>query len=99
MLTLIQIEFSIRSKRQLPCGPGWMLTRQLMEQLQYNLLLRWFVRLATDDPVWVPTLFFKNRDRLVNTDIAHKFLAAILAHEKVTPLLSDDHFYVDGTLV
>jgi transposase len=85
--SLVQILFSIRSERQ------------LMEQLQYNLLFRWFVGLGIDDPVWVPTVFSKNRDRLLNTDIARKFLAAILAHDKVAPLLSDDHFSVDGTLV
>lgn len=85
--SLVQILFSIRSERQ------------LMEQLQYNLLFRWFVGLGIDDPVWVPTVFSKNRDRLLNTDIARKFLAAVLAHEKVAPLLSDDHFSVDGTLV
>src|SRR5882757_9178206 len=84
---LIQILFSIRSERQ------------LMDQMHYNLLFRWFVGLGIDDPVWVPTVFSKNRDRLLNTDIARKFLAAILAHDKVAPLLSDDHFSVDGTLV
>ena len=72
---LIQILFSIRSERQ------------LMEQMQYNLLFRWFVGLGIDDPVWVPTVFTKNRDRLLNTDIARKFLAAILAHKDVAPLL------------
>jgi len=84
---LIQILFSIRSERQ------------LMEQMQYNLLFRWFVGLGIDDPVWVPTVFTKNRDRLLNTDIARKFLAAILAHKHVAPLLSDEHFSVDGTLI
>ena len=84
---LIQILFSIRSERQ------------LMEQLQYNLLFRWFVGLGIDEAVWVPTVFSKNRDRLMTTDIARKLMAAILAHEKVAPLLSDDHFSVDGTLV
>ena len=84
---LIQILFSIRSERQ------------LMEQLQYNLLFRWFVGLGIDDPVWVPTVFTKNRDRLLNSEIARKFLAAILAHKDVAPLLSDEHFSVDGTLV
>ena len=84
---LIQILFSIRSERQ------------LMEQMQYNLLFRWFVGLGIDDPVWVPTVFSKNRDRLLNTDIARKFLAAILAHKDVAPLLSDEHFSVDGTLI
>jgi hypothetical protein len=85
--SLIQILFSIRSERQ------------LMEQMQYNLLFRWFVGLGIDDHVWVPTVFTKNRDRLLTTDIARKFLAAILAHREVAPLLSDEHFSVDGTLV
>jgi transposase len=84
---LIQILFSIRSERQ------------LMEQMQYNLLFRWFVGLGVDDPVWVPTVFTKNRDRLLNTDIARQFLAAILAHKDVAPLLSNEHFSVDGTLI
>ena len=84
---LVQILFSIRSERQ------------LMEQLEYNLLLRWFVGLSIDEPVWVPTVFTKNRDRLLTTDMSQKLMAAILAHEKVAPLLSDDHFSVDGTLV
>ncbi len=84
---LVQILFSIRSETQ------------LMEQMQYNLLFRWFVGLSVDEPVWVPTVFTKNRDRLLNADIAKKLMAAILAHEKVAPLLSDDHFSVDGTLV
>jgi len=84
---LVQILFSIRSERQ------------LMEQLEYNLLFRWFVGLSIDEPVWVPTVFTKNRDRLLNTDMSQKLMAAILAHEKVAPLLSDDHFSVDGTLV
>ena len=70
-----------------------------MEQMQYNLLFRWFVGLGIDDPVWAATVFTKNRDRLLNTDIARKFLAAILANAQVAPLLSDDHFSVDGTLV
>ena len=70
-----------------------------MEQMQYNLLFRWFVGLGIDDPVWVPTVFSKNRDRLLTTDIARKFLAAILAHAQVAPLLSDEHFSVDGTLI
>jgi transposase len=84
---LVQILFSIRSETQ------------LMEQMQYNLLFRWFVGLSVDEPVWVPTVFTKNRDRLLNADIAKKLMTAILAHETVAPLLSDDHFSVDGTLV
>lgn len=85
--SLIQILFSVRSERQ------------LMEQMQYNLLFRWFVGLGIDDPVWVPTVFSKNRDRLLTTDMSRKFLAAILTHREVAPLLSDEHFSVDGTLV
>ena len=84
---LVQILFGVRSETQ------------LMEQMQYNLLFRWFVGLSVDEPVWVPTVFTKNRDRLLNADIAKKLMAAILAHEKVAPLLSDDHFSVDGTLI
>ena len=84
---LVQILFSIRSEMQ------------PMEQMQYNLLFRWFVGLSIDEAVWVPTVFTKNRDRLLNADIARKLMTAILAHEKVAPLLSDDHFSVDGTLV
>ncbi|WP_299845178.1 IS5 family transposase [uncultured Jannaschia sp.] len=85
--SLIQILFSVRSERQ------------LMEQMQYNLLFRWFVGLGIDDPVWVPTVFAKNRDRLLTTDMSRKVMAAILAHREVAPLLSDDHFSVDGTLI
>ena len=65
----------------------------------YNLLFRWFVGLGIDDPVWVPTVFTKNRDRLLTTDMSRKVMAAILAHPEVKPLLSDEHFSVDGTLV
>ncbi len=79
--------FSVRSERQ------------LLEQMQYNLLFRWFVGLGIDDPVWVPTVFTKNRDRLLTTEISRKMMAAILAHREVAPLLSDAHFSVDGTLV
>ncbi|MGI9355991.1 MAG: IS5 family transposase, partial [Rhizobiaceae bacterium] len=84
---LLQVFYSIRSERQ------------LMEQLDYNLLFRWFVGLGIDDPVWVPTVFTKNRDRLLAGDVAHVFLQAILAHDEVRPLLSDEHFSVDGTLI
>jgi transposase len=85
--SLIQLLFSVRSERQ------------LMEQMQYNLLFRWFVGLGIDDPVWVPTVFSKNRDRLLTTDMSRKVMAAILAHREVAPLLSDEHFSVDGTLI
>jgi transposase len=85
--SLLQILFSIRSERQ------------LMEQMNYNLMFRWFVGLGIDDPVWVPTVFTKNRDRLLSTEMSRKVMAAILAHREVAPLLSDEHFSVDGTLV
>ena len=85
--SLLQILFSIRSERL------------LMEQMDYNLLFRWFVGLGIDDLVWVPTVFTKNRDRLLTTDMSRKVMAAILAHPEVKPLLSDEHFSVDGTLV
>ena len=84
---LLQILFSVRSERQ------------LMEQMNYNLMFRWFVGLGIDDPVWVPTVFTKNRDRLLTTEMSRKVMAAILAHREVAPLLSDEHFSVDGTLV
>jgi hypothetical protein len=70
-----------------------------MEQMDYNLMFRWFVGLGIDDPVWVPTVFSKNRDRLLSTEMSRKVMAAILAHREVAPLLSDEHFSVDGTLV
>ncbi len=62
-------------------------------------MFRWFFGLSIDEAVWVSTVFTKNSDRLLNTGMAQKLLAAILAHEKVAPLLSDDYFSVDGTLV
>jgi len=82
--SLLQILFSIRSERP------------LMEQMDYNLLFRWFVGLGIDDRVWVPTVFTRNRDRLPTTDMSRKVMAAILAHPEVKPLLSDEHFSVDG---
>jgi transposase len=84
---LLQVFYTIRSERQ------------LMEQLHYNLLYRWFVGLGVDDPVWVPTVFTKNRDRLLEADVARKFLAALLNHKEVRTLLSDEHFSVDGTQI
>src|SRR5204862_7186163 len=73
--------------------------RQLMEQLDYNLLYRWFVGLSPDDPVWDPTTFTKNRERLQNGDVFTKFMTRLLNHSQVKPLLSDEHFSVDGTLI
>jgi len=84
---LLQAFYTIRSERQ------------LMEQLDYNLLYRWFVGLGVDEPVWVPTVFSKNRDRLLEAEVARKFLAALLNHKEVRTLLSDEHFSVDGTQI
>ena len=84
---LLQALYSVRSERQ------------LMEQLNYNLLFRWFVGLGIDDAVWVPTVFSKNRDRLLDADFAKKFMSQLLAHKAVRGLLSDEHFSVDGTLI
>src|SRR6201998_349452 len=84
---LIQALYGIRSERQ------------LMEQLNYNLLYRWFVGLSPDDPVWDPTTFTKNRERLQAGEIFEKFMTRLLNHPQVKPLLSDQHFSVDGTLI
>jgi transposase len=70
-----------------------------MEQLDYNLLFRWFAGSGLDDPVWDHSTYSKNRDRLLEADVARKVLKAMLAHPKVAPLLSDEHVSVDGTLV
>ena len=66
-----------------------------MEQLDDDLLLRWFVGLGVDEPIWGVTVFTKNRDRLVESAIAAKFLAAVMARPELDPLLSDEHFSVD----
>ena len=84
---LLQAFFTVRSERQ------------LMEQLTYNMRFRWFVGLSMDAPVWDVTVFTKNRDRLLAGDIACGFLAAVLADPQVRPLLSDEHFSVDGSLI
>jgi transposase len=84
---LLQVFYGIRSERQ------------LMEQLDYNLLYRWFVGLSPDDPVWDPTTFTKNRERLQSGEVFTKFMSKLLDHPKVKPLLSDEHFSVDGTLI
>lgn len=84
---LLQILFTIRSERL------------LMEQLSYNLLFRWFVGLNMDEEVWVPTVYSKNRDRLLESDIAGKFFAQVLDQARTAGLLSDEHFSVDGTLI
>jgi transposase len=84
---LLQAFFSIRSERQ------------LMEQLTYNIMFRWFFGLSMDASVWDVTVFTGNRDRLLEGDIARRFIAAILVDPQVKPLLSDDHFSVDGTMI
>jgi IS5 family transposase len=73
--------------------------RLLLEQLQYNLLFRWFVGLGPDDPIWHPTTFTKNRERLLNEELMARFLNKVMAAPEVQPLLSDEHFSVDGTLL
>ena len=84
---LIQAFYSVRSERQ------------LMEQMNYNLLFRWFVGLSVDEPVWDASTFCKNRDRLLAGDIAAAFMAAVLNTNEVKVLLSAEHFSVDGTLI
>ena len=85
--SLLQMFFTIRSERL------------LMERLDYDLMFRWFVGLGIDDPVWDHSTYSKNRDRLLDADIARKFLSLIVEHPEVSPLLSDEHFTVDGTLI
>jgi transposase len=84
---LVQILYSIRSERL------------LMEQLEYNLLFRWFVGLDMDDPVWTPTTFTKNRDRLLAGEVARAFFEDVTGQARALQLLSDEHFTVDGTLL
>ena len=83
---LLQMLYTVRSERL------------LMEQLQYNLLFRWFVGLSMDDPVWVPTVFSKNRDRLLEGDIAAAFFDAVVDQAKTAGLLSDEHFTAVGSV-
>ena len=70
-----------------------------MEQLGYNLLFRWFVGLGIDDPAWDVTVFTKNRERLLEGEVAQRLLAAVLNQAEVEALLSDEHFSVDGALI
>src|SRR5216684_6929315 len=84
---LLQMLYSIRSERL------------LMEEMDYNLLFRWFVGLNADDAVWDATVFTKNRDRLLEADIAKEFLARVVEQARTKGLTSDEHFTVDGTLV
>jgi transposase len=84
---LLQAFYSIRSERQ------------LVERIEYDLLFRWFVGLGIEDPVWDATTFTKNRDRLLEGEVAQQFLAALLTQPRVKRLLSSEHFSVDGTLL
>src|SRR5216110_388720 len=84
---LLQVLYTIRSERL------------LMEQLDYNLLFRWFVGLEMDDPIWNPTVFTKNRERLLAGEIARAFFDRVVAQARERGLLSDEHFTVDGTLI
>jgi transposase len=84
---LLQVFYGVRSERQ------------LMEQLDYNLLYRWFVGLSPDAAVWDATTFTKNRERLQHGDVFNRFMERLLRHRDVIPLLSDEHFSVDGTLI
>ena len=84
---LLQVLYTVRSERM------------LMEQLDYNLLFRWFVGLNLDDPVWDATVFTKNRERLLRGAVAKTFFAEVLAQARSRDLLSTEHFTVDGTLI
>ena len=84
---LLQAFYSLRSERQ------------LMDRVEFDLLFRWFVGIGVDDPVWDHSSFSKNRDRLLEGEIAAKFLAAVLSQPRVKRLLSNEHFSVDGTLI
>ena len=87
LASLLQAFYGIRSERL------------LLEQLHYNLLFRWFVGLSPDDPIWHPTTFTKNRERLLNEEVMGRFLQTLMGAPEVKPLLSDEHFSVDGTLL
>src|SRR6516225_3644858 len=84
---LLQVLYTVRSERM------------LMEQLDYNLLFRWFVGLNIDDPVWDATVFTKNRQRLLQGEVAQSFFAEVLAQARSRGLLATEHFTVDGTLI
>src|SRR5881628_2534022 len=81
---LLQVLYSIRSERL------------LMEQFDYNLLFRWFVGLNMDDPVWAPSVFSKNREQLLEGEIANRFFDSVQAQAVAHRLISDEHFTVDG---
>ena len=84
---VLQLLYSVRSERM------------LMEQLEYNLLFRWFVGLSTNESVWHPTVFTKNRDRLLKGAVSEEFFTLVVGQARERKLLSDEHFTVDGTLI
>src|SRR4029078_4517280 len=84
---LIQMLYSVRSERL------------LMEEIDYSILFRWFVGLNLDEPVWDVTVFTKNRDRLLEADVAREFLCEVVSQARSSNLTSDEHFSVDGTLI
>jgi len=84
---LLQAFYSVRSERQ------------LMERMEFDLLFRWFVGLGADEPVWDPSSFSKNRERLLDGDVAARFLATLMGRPRIKRLLSSDHFSVDGTMI
>src|SRR5271170_5726710 len=85
--SLLMVLYSVRSERQ------------LMEQMNYNLLFRWFVGLEMDDPVWDVTVFTKNRERLIDGEVSQRLLQSVLVEAREEQLLSEEHFTVDGTLI
>jgi transposase len=84
--SLLQSLYTVRSERL------------LMEEIDYSVLFRWFIGLGMDEPIWSPTTFSKNRERLLQSDIAAAFFDAVLAQARAAALLSDEHFTVDGTV-
>ena len=84
---LLQALYTVRSERL------------LMEEIDYSVLFRWFIGLSMDDPIWSPTVFSKNRDRLLKADVASAFFDAVLHQARAAALLSDEHFTVDGTML
>jgi len=84
---LLQVLYSVKSERQ------------LMEQIDYNLLFRWFVGLTMDDSIWDVTVFTKNRERLMRGEVSERLLLAVLEQARAAQLLSEEHFTVDGTLI
>ncbi len=84
---LLQVLYSVKSERQ------------LMEQIDYNLLFRWFVGLSMDDAIWDVTVFTKNRERLMRGEVSERLLRAVVEQARAAQMLSEEHFTVDGTLI